>query len=215
MELEGVQIQGLEVVKAAEILERARLRKGMNLLEMDLGSLTRSVLEHPRIKTVTFKKVYPSRVEISLEERKPFVQIYSPGRDLYFLADEEGFILPEPRQRPFKGFLVYADDSVRPVPKTAGGQYRSERLAELYDFLKDPETRSLIAEEKIRKAAVNEIGFWTFSTEEGMDFLVGEELGHLKRLEDVKALLEAEPREKIDYLDLRFKDVIVRLKGKK
>jgi cell division protein FtsQ len=214
MELKGVQIIGLEKLTANEIVKHAHLKKGINLLEMDLDRLVKSVLEHPRVRTVKFKKVFPNRLEIYLEERKPVLQIYVPENKLYYLLDQDGVLLPAPSIKPFEGFLIYSDVSARPVPKMEGEYYPSERIGKITDFLKQANNNSILEEEKIRKVEVDEIGFWRFITEGGIHFRVGDELENLRKIEGAELMLNSDVRGNIDYLDLRFKDVIVKVKKK-
>jgi len=72
----------------------------------------------------------------------------------------------------------------------------------------------MLKKERIRKVEVDEIGFWRFITEGGIHFRVGDELENLLKAEGVEVLLKSDVRSNIDYLDLRFQDVIVKVKKK-
>lgn len=211
MELRKVEITGLKKVTANEIIKLADLKKGVNLLEIDLDRLVMAVLEHPQVRTVTLKKSFPNRLQIQIKERKPILQIYSPGNKRYYLVDQDGMLLPGASKKPFEAFLLFSDTGARPVPGKAGEQYPSGHIEKIDAFLDQAENKALLEREKITKTEVDEIGFWQFVTDDGIRLRVGDELGNLGKLQDVEVLLHSDVRQTIDYLDLRFKDVIVKV----
>lgn len=62
-----------------------------NILKLDLKTLEKNVLSHPWVKSARLRKILPSTLEISIEERQPLILVKTPAETL--LVDEEGVIL--------------------------------------------------------------------------------------------------------------------------
>ena len=214
MELQGIRILGLEKVTPGEVLKLTELKKGMDLLEIKLDELVEVALTHPRIRKAKFKKIFPNRLEARIEERSPVLQIYSPFKEQYFLIDQDGVLLPDVSSDPHPEFLIYSDTSVRPIPHMVGTDYHSSHIIQISEYMDSLKNSSLFQKEQIQKVYVNEIGFWTFVTREGIEFRVGNDLNNLGKIRNIETLLHSDVRGKLHYLDLRFQDVIVKLKKK-
>jgi cell division protein FtsQ len=213
--LEKVRLIGLETLKPEEVLKEANIRRGTNLLELDLDGILKGLKKDPRVRTVALKKIFPNRLEIRIEERRPVLQVYAPRGHLYYLIDEDGYLLPNPSQKPPAEFLVFEDRKVAGFPEHPGARYFSKNLEKLLNYFEGLENDPLITEEHVRRVRVDEIGFWTLVTEDGIEFRIGEDFDNLSKLENFKVLLHSEVRQTLDYLDLRFQDVVVKIKREK
>jgi cell division septal protein FtsQ len=214
MELEKVRIKGLETLTATDILKLADIKKGLNLLDLDLKARVKQVSQDPRIRSVAFKKIFPNRLEIRIQERRAFLQIYEPHEKLFYFIDEEGVLLPGPSHKPQADFMIFSDASLESGSRRfkQGEKYASVHFPEIFQNFEMLENDPLLEEEKIREIRVDELGFWTFVTEDKIEFRIGNSFKNLEKLDNFKILLHSEVRGTLDYLDLRFQDVIVKIK---
>jgi len=212
LELEGIKIIGIEKLNAREVIAMTGFKKGLSLLSLDLTSAVQKIGQHPRVHSVGLRKIYPNQVEIRIQEREAFLQIFSPRSQKYFWIDRHGFLLPEFSEKPTGGYLIYEDLNLRPVPTQPGKRYASFYLESLADFLDHSRESSLFERERIKKVSVDELGFWTFVTEEKIEFRIGEQFENLEKLENFGTVLHSEVRNTLRYLDLRFQDVVVKIK---
>lgn len=214
MELEKVRINGLETLTVPEVLKMTDIRKGINLLDLDLASRVKKLSGDPRIRSVSFKKVFPNRLEIRIQERRPVLQVYSEKTKLYYPIDEEGVALPGSSAETLPDLMVYQDAALSSASLTQGGRYASEHLKDVMANFETLQGDPLMDEEKINQVRVDDLGFWSFVTEDGIEFRVGNSFENLEKLENFKILLHSEVRQTLDYLDLRFQDVVVKIKTK-
>ena len=67
-----------------------------NLFLLDMQKLKQSVVSHPRIKDVRIRKLFPSSLKITIEERKPAAVMI---KEKYLLMDRDGVVLAESEKR--------------------------------------------------------------------------------------------------------------------
>ncbi len=91
MSLREVVISGNRVVPEEEILQRAGLRKGLSLLEIDREALRQRLLELNWFGSVSIRKEPPWRLIIKVREKSP-VAILKKSDGLY-LVDRRGRII--------------------------------------------------------------------------------------------------------------------------
>jgi len=215
VELKGVRLSGLTQLTAKDVINLAGVKKGMDLFDLKLESISTPLLTHPRIRSVQVKKMYPNHLSIQIVERESVLQIYIPDQKLYYLIDEEGVLLPDKSAEPFPDFYIYFDESVRKSVGKVGNVYESSYLGTLLDHRDAIQATGGLGEETISKIRVDSLGFWYFVTEDGIEFRIGDNFENLSKIENMKALLESDVRAKVSYLDLRFQDVIVKTQTKK
>jgi len=90
--ISSIKVSGNEKYTETEILEVANLVYGLNIFEADKKEIEDALIENLIwLKSVSLKKIFPDRIEITVTERKPYVKaIY--GADCYII-DEEGIVL--------------------------------------------------------------------------------------------------------------------------
>jgi len=88
--LKDIQITGNYFVTDKNILEKAGINNGDNLLMIDLKETAKAVSELTVVKQVKITKQFPGKISISITERDP---VFASGERKYLL-DEEGIKLP-------------------------------------------------------------------------------------------------------------------------
>jgi len=213
MELKGIRLVGLKQLTASEVIKMAGVKKGIDLFNLKLDQVSEPLLAHPRIRSVSVKKIYPNQLEISLIERKPVFQIFVPQIKSYHLIDEEGVLLPDINTEPFDNFFVYSDEQVKETPEKVGQTYDSKYLETLLAAYKQVQSELDISGETIHEIYVDRLGFWSLITFDQIEFRIGDDFNNLQKMESVMPLLKEEVRDKVSYMDLRFQDVIVKNKS--
>jgi cell division septal protein FtsQ len=93
LQISQIQVQGQHRVGSEEILARAGLRKGNNLLALSLDQAAKRILDLAWIKDVSISRVFPDRVVIQVEEYQPAARIQL-GDGVWGLVEEGGKVIP-------------------------------------------------------------------------------------------------------------------------
>lgn len=211
--VDQVSVQGGDHLSDAQIVALSDVRVGLNTFDLDLELIGNKIAENPWVRNAWVQRVFPRRIDIRVEERKP-VAIINLGY-LYYL-DEQGEV--------FK--VLDADDSLD-FPVVTGFDYQKIKqcdsgcatdLHKVVALLQDLRQRQAFRLDQIseihREAAG---GFALFTLNGGVKIRLGrDQFGRkLNRLERIYT--ELEPRLPIlDYIDLNVDEkVIVRIERPK
>ncbi len=104
-----------------------------NIVLLNMQRLKQTVITHPRIKDARIRKLFPSSLKISIEERIPAAVIQKNG---YALIDREGVILEESDDRLSPELPLLTDDGSFQGPSAHKLELAWQCLEEL-----DPEIR--------------------------------------------------------------------------
>ncbi len=176
---------------------------GMNIFEVDKKSIEDSLDENMVwIKTSELKKIFPDRINLFIEERKPYL-ILDNGKDCY-LVDYGGVVLGKINNNLPCEYddLVKVRGAIEYDPEEGEVIARKNILscADIYRGL-DPGIKSLIKEAGIEDNIYGDIFFITFS---GLKIIFGNSEQTVKKVEVLKLLL----KEDANYIiiDLRNPD---------
>jgi len=197
MVLRQIEVTGNHYLDREEVLRDAGLYEGMSLLKLSLGEVDRRLRQNPWIRRVFLKKRLPYTLMIKIEEAHPEALLSLHNR--LFLIDDGGNILQEIR-----------DDVNRFLPIINIDPQRNHRGFKESLRLIDALDRSGLLD---RSNSV-EIGlepYGLFLKVDGEAIKIG--YGDYER--KLRRWLELEPElrrmgMKIQYVDLRFKDVVVK-----
>ncbi len=88
--IDEIDVTGLETIDRKVILEKSEIKLGSNLVFLRQKNVKNRLLALPGIAGAVVRKVYPSTVEIVLEERLYAACVLSDG--IYWVIDAEGFV---------------------------------------------------------------------------------------------------------------------------
>lgn len=100
--LTSVTVQGNQVTTQEQILKKAGLNRGVNLLSLDVARIKASVMEEQWVEQVWIKRRWPSTVEIIIREHAPFALInleHDNGRQLYYMNNKGVVFAPSTAER--------------------------------------------------------------------------------------------------------------------
>lgn len=89
--IDRIEVTGNETLERAEVLTESGINVGEHMFLINLRDARKKLLENPRIKAVRIQRVYPDRLVIAIEERKPLAAIAGGGS--YAIIDQEGYVL--------------------------------------------------------------------------------------------------------------------------
>ncbi|MFQ6033296.1 MAG: cell division protein FtsQ/DivIB [Candidatus Bipolaricaulia bacterium] len=89
--IKEISIEGGERVKPAEVQSLIGIRVGENIFAADLRGAEEALLRLPWVRRALVRRALPSRIIVSLEERRPFAVVSS--KDRYYWVDREGYLL--------------------------------------------------------------------------------------------------------------------------
>ncbi len=106
LDIDEIRVTGGVHRTPDEIVAASRLGKGDQLLDLDLGSVERSIAVDPWVASVEVRRDWPSAVEISVVEREPRLLVLGGDGALSVLASDATVLGPAETGSP--DFLIVA-----------------------------------------------------------------------------------------------------------
>lgn len=210
LSLRRVVVDGNRIVSAEEIVERAKVKSGMRLYDLDLGAIRSNVLSEPYALAADVWRELPDILRISLQERVPIAAIVT---DRIMYLDEEGFVLP-----PYEGavFDVPFIRGVEPVSVADRMENTAVKLFRALELLK--QAHALTAEGSEIYHLISEVHVGTggdltlYSSDGGARILLGrtDAIGKLHTLEAFwEQVVHERGADRLRLVDLRFEDQVI------
>ena len=190
--VQDVFIDGVPKLLKQDIAAQLEQMKGKNIVYINTNKIENFIKNDIRVKKVSIKKLFPSKIEVVLEEREPYV--YVKKGDETLLADKDLNIYGDILEDPSRNIPVidYASNESLNGIKTILSKIQNK------DFY------AMISE--IRQSKKNYEILLTNNVKIITDTLVTE-----KKYNDAYKLYEKIKKEKaITYMDLRFTDIVVK-----
>lgn len=190
---------------------------GRNIFNIDLKKESRYISElYPVYKNIRLVRLLPDRLFIGFTDRNPiaYVKLYR-----YFCVDSDGVLFDMPQAREASDLPVITGLERKIPGSKTGGQYNGKELATALNIIKEIEINNLSRKYKIERIDVsNPAGISCFISQspsglKAIEVKIGmEDIGDKIR---VLAGLFAQLNEgvsNIKYIDLRFKEPVVKFK---
>jgi len=181
--------------------------KGTNVFRLNLKGIAQSLgRSYPDTKEIIARIVLPDKLSVVIKFRKP-IAIIKDGKS--YPIDEDGFVLPSVevdslRDLPFiEGVRIRYDER-------KGKQSSSKNLRLALELIKEIKRSKGIGEYGIVTIYANDVDELSFTLRNGIEVRIGyenldERLGLLENtLKDERLALD-----RIKYIDVRFKDVVI------
>lgn len=211
--LETVRVQTDGILNTDEVRSLAGVKIGQNILRMNLGRIAERLNSDPRIKSAVVERSLPNALGIRVRERRAFLRVKTPFREAPQIIDKDGFYLGDAHKDSDVSLLV----DLRPEAKQYFGtkNYRDRSvltmlLAVRDAFAKDP----LFEGRKMLEVQIHASYRIHLLWEGGLDVRIGKNWrSNLKKLDAVRTVIREELAD-IEYVDLRFSDIVVKKKEK-
>ncbi len=93
LRLEKVEVVGNTRIEGATLVSASGLRSGSHLLKLSVDSVSKRVGRIPWVSHARVERILPSKIRITVTERKPFVAVVSEGKT--FLVASDATVLEE------------------------------------------------------------------------------------------------------------------------
>jgi cell division septal protein FtsQ len=181
--------------------------KGRNVFTVNLKTIDKYLqASFPDAKSIAVRLALPDKVIVRVKFRKPVALVRS-GR--LYAVDEDGFLLPTANPDALKALTVIEGVGIR-YDEKRGRQSSSNNLKLALELLKEMKTARFLAEYGVDTINAQESRGLSFLLKNGIEVRIGNE-DFKERLAMLDKTLK-DPRlvvDKVKYIDVRFKDVIV------
>ncbi len=190
--VQEVLIKGNTNLIKQDIVSQLEQMKGKNIVYLNTNAIENLIKTDVRVRKVSVKKLFPSKIEVTLEEREPYAYVKKGDKTL--LAD--------------KDLNIYGDILEDPAKNIPVIDYTSdESLKQIKIILSKIENKDFYAMiSEIRQSEKNYEIILTNNVKIITDTLVTE-----KKYNDAYKLYEKIKKEKnVTSMDLRFIDIVVK-----
>ena len=190
--VQEVLVEGQSNLLKQDIVAQLEQMKGKNIVYLNTSEIENRIKTDIRVKKVSVKKLFPSKIKVVLEEREPYV--YVKKGDETLLADKDLNIYGDILEEPAKNIPIidYTNDESLKEMKTILSKIQNK------DFY------AMISE--IRQSEKNYEILLTNNVRILTDTLVTE-----KKYDDAYKLYERIKKERpVISMDLRFIDIVVK-----
>lgn len=214
----ALNVQKITFQPATPLVEsyRAWIEKqllGTNILQAPIKKVSRELERHSEIQSATVSRKLPSEIVISVVERYPACAIQFQTKGPFFITAEDGFILRK-EDKLAQPMLQIQFTELVPAQIIAGNKIQSKAFMSSMKFLKDYEQHPAINGEIITQASIDRIGNVSIVLGPGPEVKLGRNpLDQFSKLAKIGPLIATEGRDRMEYIDLRFEDVIIKRKN--
>ena len=192
--IKEIKVVGENTLLKTDIINKIESLKESNIVYINTGEIEKLLRQDARIKNVSIRKIYPSRLEVNLEERKPYVYV-KKGGDI-FLADEELNLF---------GYIFEEEAKNIPVVIYDGNEEVKKDLKIIISKIKNKDLYDMISE--IRKSDKE----YRIILVDGIE-IITDTLVSVDKYDNAYRLYiqKLKNNQEINYMDIRFKDVNVK-----
>ncbi len=187
--------------------------KGKSLLEIDLKELSKILERNPKVERAEVVRVLPKQLSVYIIKRQPLVQIqFHPDGAFYLISHDQMVTGIAKHARPD---LLMLEDYRSPQKRySVGMYYQNTNFQSLRKILLELPNQSSIRRENISKMTADETGNVSFFLSDGLELKIGKEFTLPQSSQMVLgSLLKSKERAEYLYLDLRYRDIIIKKKS--
>lgn len=181
--------------------------KGTNVFRMNLKGIAQSLgRSYPDTKEITAKIVLPDKLSVIIKFRKPIAIVKDSKA---YPIDEDGFVLPSVEVESLKDLPFIEGVRIR-YDERKGKQSSSKNLRYALELIKEIKKSKSIGGCGVVTIDANDTDELSFTLKNGIEVRIGYE-----NLSERLALLENTLKDerlaldRIKYIDVRFKDVVI------
>ena len=190
--VQEVLVEGQSKLLKQDIVTQLEQMKGKNIVYLNTDEIESLIKKDARVKKVSVKKLFPSKIEVTLEEKQPYV--YVKKGDETLLADKDLVIYGDILEDPSRNMPVieYTNDESLNAIKTILSKIRNKDFYAMISEIRQSEKNYEIL-------LINNVKIIT-------DTQVTD-----KKYEDAYKLYERIKKERrVTSMDLRFIDIVVK-----
>lgn len=180
---------------------------GENIFKFNISEAARRIIkEYPTLKSIAVERQFPDRLNLKARARLPVAQV---GDASYFLVDDEAVVLTEPGDFIREDLPIITGIGWRFFRKV-GQKEDSPRMERALSFLWTIKEGGFLNNHVMTKIDISDYRNLSFFIEDGIEIRIGHSnfKERLVRLDDALSAMSI-TKDKIEYIDLRFDDIVV------
>jgi cell division septal protein FtsQ len=180
---------------------------GENILKFDISSATEQMLSaYPEIRNIQIIRNFPDRLLLRVDARVPVAQV---GERSFFLIDDEGVTLTDVRDEIIEGMPIIMGVRWKFLQKV-GYKDDSTQVTRALALLKAVRESDFLNEHMLTRIDASDPRNITFFIEDGLEIKIGHS-DFIERLDQLNKTLASMmiDRDQIEYIDLRFDDIVL------
>lgn len=184
--------------------------EGKNIFEADLKGLQRQLqIQYPELSHLRLSKRFPDQILVSAKKRLAFAQSVIKGKDVTLDPDCVVLSVTQPIT-PEYPLIVGVSDLETPVP---GVQMKSREAQAAVYLIRNFRTNKYLQTYKIQKVDVNNLSQIEFHLTDTLKIIV-DQFDIEQKIQTLSLIISGAGLnlEEIDYIDLRFKEPLIRQK---
>jgi cell division septal protein FtsQ len=186
---------------------------GKNILLLNLKKIEGTIELGPGAQSVRVVREMPTTIRIEIQKRRPIANVQLKPGGPYAIVADDGFII-DSRLAPDPAWILVEDFSEPFKEPRVGARLQNKGFAEALRFMKAFKAHELARREAVTRITLDPNGYVTVRLGEGPDFKLGRKASEcLTSLTHAVYLLNTEPRENIEYMDLQYDRVAVKRKS--
>ena len=187
--------------------------RGQSLLEVDLRKISKGLERNPKIKRAEVSRTLPGSLNVFLAERAPLFQVQlEPGGKFFLISDDQMILSKTDSPKP--NFMVLEDFTSDRKFFSTGAFYPNKHFPSLLNFFEALKSDSILSHETVSKMSIDQIGNIGLLLSDGIELKIGKQMPTAEGTRAVLGSLlhSSQQRSQILYLDLRYRDIIVKKK---
>ncbi|MFQ5900024.1 MAG: cell division protein FtsQ/DivIB [Thermodesulfobacteriota bacterium] len=201
LEIKEITVLGGDKIGSLEIIEESRVHLGENLLTVDLEGVSERLERNPWVKRAMVKRLFPSGVEMMIEERTPAALIKF---DAFYLIDLDGVVFKKMTKEDNIDLPIITgvamEELIQDVPEASEGVFKALNLIEILD------ENSLLKPENISEIEIGpsyELSLYTLNNAVKIGIGDKDFRKRLSRFEKITAILKGNFKD-VDFIDLDY-----------
>ena len=186
--------------------------RGKSLLEINLKELSQSLERNPKVERAEVVRVLPKQLNVYLIKRMPMLQVqFKPKGSFYLISSDQVITAVNDQSRP--DLLTLEDYQSNKKNYSVGMLYQNSHFEALRDIFMSIQNMPCLRNENLIKVTTDGMGNVSLFLKDGLELKMGKTLNLLPASQMVLgSLLKSKDRSEYLYLDLRYRDIILKKK---
>ncbi len=211
-QIEKITVFPAGILSEAELHFLESKTKGKSLLEINLKELSQNLERNPKVERAEVIRVLPKELNVHLIKRLPMLQVQLKPDGPYYLISSDQIVTGINRQaRP--DLLALEDYHSNQKSYSVGMLYQNPNFESLRNIFMSIQNEISLRTENLIKTTTDGMGNVSLFLKDGLELKVGKQFNLSPAVQMVLgSLLKSKERSEYLYLDLRFRDIIVKKK---
>ncbi len=212
LSIQRITVTPPDAISRDERLRLDSLLMGKNILKADILKISGMLEKDPWIEEAVVTKRVPSEIVVEVRRRIPAAYVRFAPAGAAALVSEDGTVLDVPSSRNVSGLVIEVFGNGPKEPRI-GERLKVKGFGQANQFLQEFSKHPLAQFEAVSKISLDHIGNVNITLGRGPELRLGRKpLEAMRSFDKIAPILESAGRQKIDYIDLQFNNVIVKQK---